>query len=246
MVIPVEPLQVSSLKQACIERLEGMILSGGLKPGEKLPSERDFAASLGVSRPVLHEALVDLEAKGLVSILPRRGVVINDFRQSGSLAVLSSLLNYNNGALAPEFQHSLLAMRILIERETARLAAVSATPEQIEKLHQILQDEIETHRADATRLTELDFAFHSQLALASGNLVYPLILNSFKNIYIHFTATFFRQIADTAIIDEVIQYHQRLIVALANRQPDEAAAVMEEMLVRGEQQLLEGIYKERP
>ncbi len=53
--------------------------------------------------------------------------MINDFRQSGSLAVLSSLLNYNNGALAPEFQHSLLAMRILVERETARLAAVNAT-----------------------------------------------------------------------------------------------------------------------
>ncbi len=245
MVIPVEPLQVSSLKQACIERLEGMILSGGLKPGEKLPSERDFAAALGVSRPVLHEALVDLEAKGLVSILPRRGVVINDFRQSGSLAVLSSLLNYNNGALAPEFQNSLLAMRILVERETARLAAVNATPEQIESLRRILQEEIKTSRADATRLTDLDFTFHSQLALASANLVYPLILNSFKKIYIHFTAAFFRQRADTDVIDEVIQYHRRLIDALANRQPDEAAAVMEEMLVRGEQQLLEGIYKER-
>lgn len=241
MVIPVEPLLVSSLKQACIERLEGMILSGGLKPGEKLPSERDFAAALGVSRPVLHEALVDLEAKGLVSILPRRGVVINDFRQSGSLAVLSSLLNYNNGALAPEFQHSLLAMRILVERETARLAAVNATPDQIEGLRRVLQDEIATSRSDATRLTELDFTFHIQLATASANLVYPLILNSFRNIYIHFTAAFFRQRADTAVIDEVIQYHQRLIDAIANRQPGEAAAVTEEMLVRGEQQLLEGL-----
>ena len=43
MVIPVEPLQVSSLKQACIERLEGMILSGGLKPGEKLRIKQALA-----------------------------------------------------------------------------------------------------------------------------------------------------------------------------------------------------------
>jgi DNA-binding FadR family transcriptional regulator len=88
----------------------------------------------------------------------------------------------------------------------------------------VLQDEIATSRSDATRLTELDFTFHIQLATASANLVYPLILNSFRNIYIHFTAAFFRQRADTAVIDEVIQYHQRLIDAIANRQPGEAAA----------------------
>lgn len=239
MSLSFEPIQVSSLKQACIERLEGMILSGGLKPGERLPSEREFAAALGVSRPVLHEALVDLEAKGLVSILPRRGVVINDFRQSGSFAVLSSLLNYNNGELAPGFQNSLLATRILLERETARLAAVNASAEQIADLRGVLHDEIDTSRKDAARLTELDFTFHMQVALASDNLVYPLLLNSFKNIYTHFTAAFFSQRADTTVIDEVITYHRRLIDAIAARQPDQAAAVMEEMLVRGERQLME-------
>ena len=75
-----DPLRVQSLKEACILRLESMILSGELKIGARLPSERDLAARLEISRPVLHEALVDLALKGLVRIVPRHGVFINDYR----------------------------------------------------------------------------------------------------------------------------------------------------------------------
>lgn len=91
MSLSIEPLQVNSLTGACITRLEELVLSGELRAGERLPAERDLAARLGVSRPVLHEALLDLSAKGLVTILPRRGVVVNDYRKSGSTAILSSL-----------------------------------------------------------------------------------------------------------------------------------------------------------
>jgi len=107
MNLPLKPLHVDSLKEACVKRLEELILSGELKVGVRLPSERDFAASLGVSRPVLHEALVDLSAKGLVSILARRGVMVNDYRQSGSMAMLSTLLTYHNGKFDPQLTSSL-------------------------------------------------------------------------------------------------------------------------------------------
>ena len=50
-----EPLRVSNLKDACVQRLEGLILSSELKAGERLPSERDLALRLNISRPVLHE-----------------------------------------------------------------------------------------------------------------------------------------------------------------------------------------------
>ena len=93
MTTTIEPIQVQSLKEACITRLERMILSGELLIGDRLPSERSFAAQLNVSRPVLHTALVELEASGLVQIIPRKGVFISDFRRDGSLAMLSSLLS---------------------------------------------------------------------------------------------------------------------------------------------------------
>ena len=55
MNLPIEPLHVESLKDACIARLEELILSGELKAGERLPAERNLAVRLGVSRPVLPE-----------------------------------------------------------------------------------------------------------------------------------------------------------------------------------------------
>lgn len=229
-----EPLKVLSLKEACIHRLEELILSGELQIGQRLPSERDLAARLQVSRPVLHQALVDLDAKGLVSILPRRGVVVNDFRRNGSLALLSSLLAFHNGQLDPGIAQSLLDMRLVVETETARLAARHCTSEQLAELQAIYQAERQADDCDAAALTELDFNFHLLIAIASGNLVYPMLLNSFKKVYTSLTGRFFRQVCQTPVLSGVWTFHRRLLQALADHQPSQAARVMEEMLRHGE------------
>lgn len=234
MNLSLEPLAVHSLKEACISRLEGLILSGDWQPGERLPSERDLAGKLNISRPVLHEALVDLAAKGLVSIQPRRGVLVNDFRKTGSCAILSSLLTYHQGEFDPRFVKSLFEMRLLVETECARLAAVHATPEQLDILRQLIENQPIDENFDTEVLIEQDFEFHLQVAIASGNLMYPLVINSFKNVYIHFTGEFFNACRATPHLAEVFVYHRRLVQAIAARQPEEAVAVMVEMLAHGE------------
>jgi len=235
MSLSIQPLQVNSLTGACITRLEELVLSGELRPGERLPAERDLAARLGVSRPVLHEALVDLAAKGLVTILPRRGVIVNDYRKSGSTAILSSLLSFHQGSLDTHFVLSLFEMRFLVETETARLAALRASQEEIDVLHSLLAAEDKVDRDDIQALTDLDFEFHLQISLASANLVYPLILNSFKNVYIHFTEPFFKQARQTGQIEVVFEFHRRLVEAIAAQQPQQAAEIMSAMLIHGEE-----------
>jgi DNA-binding FadR family transcriptional regulator len=230
----IEPIQVQSLKEACAARLEQMILSGELEIGERLPSERSFAAQLNVSRPVLHQALVDLEAKGLVRILPRRGVFISDYRRDGSLALLSSLLSYHNGALSPDLNQSMLDMRMLLETETARLAAQYRTELQMVEFRELLAAEIMAADSDPQTLTDLDFSFHHSIAIASGNLVYPLIINSFKDVYTGLTGIFFRRYFGTQVITAVHAYHQQLVVAFENRDPDSAVGTMLDMLKHGE------------
>jgi GntR family transcriptional repressor for pyruvate dehydrogenase complex len=237
MTLPIEPLQVNSLKSACVARLEELILSGELKTGERLPAERNLAARLGVSRPVLHEALVDLAAKGLVTINPRRGVVINDFRKSGSFAILSSLLTYHNGELDPQFVSSLLAMRILVETETARLAAGHASADQLAELRDIVQREKTTDQGSIGAMIELDFEFHLLISIASENMAYPLILNSFKTVYTHFTSAFFMKSAGSSIINEVHDFHSQLVDALESHNADKASEVMNMLLVHGEKHL---------
>jgi len=238
MTLPLSPLQVNSLKAACVARLEELILSGEIKPGEHLPAERDLAARLGVSRPVLHEALVDLAAKGLVTINPRRGVVINDFRKSGSFAILSSLLNYHNGELDPRFVRSLFDMRLLVETENARLAANNAGEEQFAVLGQLIEQEKATDRGNVSALVELDFEFHLLISIASENMAYPLILNSFKSVYTHFTSAFYIKAGGLPVIDEVYARQSRLLDALQAREPETTAERMKELLIHGERFLL--------
>lgn len=233
----IEPLNHQSLKEACIRRLEALILSGEFKIGERLPAERDLAAALNISRPALHEALLDLANKGLVEIVARRGVYVSDFRVNGSLALLSSLFSYHEGALDPAFTQSLVDMRLLYETETSRLAAIHRSAEQLARLHEILDQEAEAPQNDPARLTELDFSFHLQVAVTSANLIYPLILNSFKGVYTNLTGSFFRAVAGTPVVEEVFSFHRSLTRAIAVRNPDKAAAAMVEMLRHGERYL---------
>jgi len=231
---PLEPLKVQSLKEACVTRLEELILSGELRIGEHLPSERDFAARIGVSRPVLHEALVDLDAKGLVQIVARRGAFVSDYRRSGSLAMLSSLLAYHNGNLDPVFMQSLIEMRLTVETMTARLAALNCTPEQLAEFRLLLAEEEKAACGDPQTLTELDFSFHLSVAIASGNLVYPLIINSFKGVYTHLTGEFFRKYYGTPVVGTVRQFHIQLVETFEKQDAESADRIMTEMLKHGE------------
>ncbi|HZU86835.1 MAG TPA: FadR/GntR family transcriptional regulator [Anaerolineaceae bacterium] len=245
MNISIPPLQAQSLKESCIRHLENLILSGEWQIGMRLPAERELAEALGISRPVLHEALVDLSAKGLVTIEPRRGTFVSDFRTSGSCALLSSLLDFHGDQLDPAFIRSMVAMRLLIETETAALAGRNRSPQHLEQFEQLLacEREAEISRQDVPGLVELDFSFHLLVAVASGNLMYPLILNSFKSVYTHLTGLFFQRYSQSAVIEEVFALHQRLVAALRVADPAGAAQAMQELLRHGEKHLLNSVIQ---
>ncbi len=238
MNISVLPLQAPSLKESCVHHLEELILSGEWQIGMRLPAERDLAEALGISRPVLHEALVDLSAKGLVTIEPRRGAFVSDFRTSGSCALLSSLLDFHGSQLDPAFIRSMIDMRLLIETETASLAARNRTPEHLAQFEQLLEREQTISRQNVPGLVELDFSFHLLMAVASANLMYPLVLNSFKSVYTHLTGRFFSLHPHDAVIDEVFALHRRLVDAVRAADAAAAASAMQDLLRHGEKHLL--------
>ncbi len=228
------PLQSPSLKDVFIERFEKLILSGQFKIGQKLPSERELALRLGVSRPVVHNGLVDLEAKGLITLMPRVGAVVNDYRREGSLALLNSLVAYQQGRLETDLQESLLDTRRLFEVENARLAALHRETEHLNALEEVIAREARAPGHDVTRLTALDFEFHHLLALASGNRIYPLLLNSFKQVYINLAAQFFEE---PAVVKTVHTFHREMLSNIRNRDPAAAMAVMERLLTHGAEHL---------
>ena len=229
-----KPIRTESLKDVFVNRFENLILSGRLTIGQKLPSERELALQLGVSRPVVHEGLVDLAAKGLVSMKPRVGTVVNDYRTAGSLALLNSLFRYQDGILEPDIQNSLLAMRLLFEVETARLAALNRSTDQVRALKALLVKEQKISPKNTEALTEADFRFHHLIALSTGNLIYPLLINSCKQFYTNLAGQFY---ADPQVVPKVFHFHRELAAAIEEQNADKAVDVMNAMLHHGEKHL---------
>lgn len=229
-----EPLKTDSLKDVFVIRFEELILSGNFKIGQKLPSERELALQLGVSRPVVHEGLVELATRGLVSLKPRVGTVVNDYRREGSITLLSSLIQYQKGMLEPEFLESLLQLRMLMEPEFARFATQNRTAEQIFEFQNILKKEEAASPKNTQLITDLDFEFHLLVAMASGNTVYPLLLNSFRQVYTNLSGQFFK---DSQVILTVHKYHRDLVRALELKDAKKAASAMKAILLHGEKYL---------
>jgi GntR family transcriptional repressor for pyruvate dehydrogenase complex len=229
-----KPIRTESLKDLFVKRFEELILSGTFAVGQKLPSERELALQLGVSRPVVHEGLVDLAVKGLITLIPRVGTIVNDYRKEGSLSLLTSLVNYHQGDLEPELLKSLLEMRLLFEVETARLAAMHRTRDQLKSFRKLLQEEEAVNHQDTEAICALDFDFHHLVALASGNHIYPLLLNSFKNCYLNLAGQFF---CDAAVVPEVFAFHKAMVNALEDKDSENSAKIMKQMLNHGAEHL---------
>ena len=228
------PIRKESLKDVFVARFEDLILSGKFPIGQKLPSERELALRLGVSRPVVHDGLMDLVSKGLVSMKPRVGKVVNDYRREGSLSILTSLVNYQEGKLDPRLFESMVEMRLLIEVETARLAALRRTLEHLDALKDLLGEEKEVDSREIERIAEVDFGFHHLIAMATGNFIYPLLLNSFRQIYTSFTKRFF---SDPGVVSLVFGFHRELVRAIEDKDEKKAMETMSRLLVHGRDRL---------
>lgn len=237
----IEPIRTDSLKDVFVLRFEELILSGKFKIGQKLPSERELALQLGVSRPVVHEGLVELASRGLVSLKPRFGATVNDYRKEGSITLLASLIQYQKGKLEPELLESLLQLRLLLEPAFARFAAQNRTQAQVRKFYSIIEKEDAADCRNTQKITDLDFEFHLLIAVASGNTVYPLLLNSFRPVYTNLSGQFFK---DPRVTAAVHQYHKDMVKAIEAGDGRKAISVMNEILHHGEKHLRKMIDQE--
>lgn len=235
----IQPIIHRSLKDEFIERFESLILSGKFSPGERLPSERELGSLFGVSRPVVHEGLRALESRGLVTIRSRKGSLVNDYRREGSIEMLLSILNYSGGRLSASLFDGVLEMRLLFEVETARLSAMRRTDEQLCGLRAIVDREGSTRQPTADEVAGIDYEFHLAVAIASGNEIYPLLLNSFRRIYQTILDTFF---ADASVVQPVFSFHAKLVDAIARRDELAARDTMLDLLAYSERNLRRILY----
>jgi len=160
-----EPIGHESLADAVVAQIEDLIASGILKQGRKLPSERDLADMLKVSRPKLREALHTLEERGLVTTRHGEGTFVSALTGQAMLPALLSLY----GRHEPAF-FDYLEYRREQEGFAARLAAQRATRADKERITEILTEIERAWKAnDAQASREADFALHTAIVDASQN-----------------------------------------------------------------------------
>ena len=228
------PIVNENRKSGFVQRFEELIISGYFPIGIKLPSERDLAALLEVSRPVVREGLIELQSMGLVSMKSRSGSIVNDYRREGSLALLTAIYKYGKGQPEQGLLTGIMEMRRLFEVECARLAAIHCPSSILVEINDLLAEEEDIPHEDVLSRIESDFRFHHLIALASGNAVYPLQMNSFKPFYINLAGIFY---SDSSVISRVRKFHIDLIESIRSGDDIEAQKVMREMLSHGEEQL---------
>ncbi|MCQ4161492.1 FCD domain-containing protein [Roseomonas sp. GC11] len=171
-----DPIRPPPLASAVASHLEGLVLEGVLRPGDRLAPERELAARLGVSRPSLREALTLLEAKGLLES-SRAGTVVADF-----LAPLSAPLAGLFGS-SPRIGRDYFEYRRLIEPQAAALAAQRLTaPERAALEACLARMEAAHQRASPAEEAEADLALHLLVHEASHNLVLLHVLRVFAGL----------------------------------------------------------------
>jgi DNA-binding FadR family transcriptional regulator len=173
MTQPIEQIVRRKLSDEVFDRLERMITSGELKPGDEMPSERVLMERFGVGRPAIREAMQSLAGMGLVNISHgERAKVLkltaqSIFRQVDLTAKI--MLSQSNDSL-----ENLKSARIFFERGMAREAAQRATSADIEALKTIINRQRES-LGSAEDFISADMQFHTRIAQISGNPIFAAV-----------------------------------------------------------------------
>ena len=175
-----QKLNAPSLKELFISELENMIISGKLPIGTKLPSERELATSMQVSRAVVNSGIAELEKKGFVVVKPRIGTFVEDYRRNGTMDTLVSIMKYNGGSLSNDEIRSILEVRILFMSLAARLTIEKAADAEIEGLTFYLE-KLKNAVTPEDAATSI-FEFSHELSFISGNMLLPLFFISFRDL----------------------------------------------------------------
>jgi GntR family transcriptional repressor for pyruvate dehydrogenase complex len=158
------------------------IVSGRYAPGEKLPTQRALAADLGVNIGPVREAVKRLEQLRLVTVRHGDAMRVADWRATSGLEAAAPLLFRPDG-FDPQALKALMEARRVMLSQSAGFAAERRSDEQAAELER-LADRIAQSAADPAAVQALDFAFFAELIDAAGNLVFSLVMNSIRHLYL--------------------------------------------------------------
>ena len=222
--MPFEPVQPEKISHSVVRQIEQLILRGILKPGERLPSERELSDRLGVSRPSLREALTGLQASGLLTTRAGSGVFVGDVLGSAFSDTLVRLFAGHSEAV---FDY--IAFRRDMEGLAAERAAMRGTDTDLKVIDAIFKKMEAAHsKRDPSEEAGLDADFHLSIIEASHNVI---MLHMMRSMYQLLREGVFynRQIMfkQRTTRDTLLDQHRRINDALQARDADGARRAVE-------------------
>jgi GntR family transcriptional repressor for pyruvate dehydrogenase complex len=217
-----QPIHVRRTFEEICERIREQLALGVLKPGDKLPRERDLAEQLGVSRNVLREALRSLEMAGLLRL--QKGVKGGAFVQDGDMSRMNDVVRdmLSLGAISvgelSEGRIQILDLVVRLACERARQADFLALEANIER------SEIATREGRLLDRVECSREFYRLLAAATGNKVMAMIMDSVTEIHMRFV---YAKVASSGVsMPQLVEKRRQFLSALRKRDVSTAARLM--------------------
>ena len=178
--MPFSKITAEKISRAIIRQFEELILQGVLRPGDRLPAERELSERMDVSRPTLREALSEMEARGLIEAHPGGGTYVAQVLGSAFAPPLIELFAGHDRAL---FDY--IAFRRDIEGLAAERAAAQATGADLSGIEAVfLRLEDAANRGDKEEAARLDAEFHMAIVEAAHNVVMLHVMRSLSELLV--------------------------------------------------------------
>jgi len=205
-----------------IKQIRELITSGQIKSGDKLPAERKLAERLGVGRTHVRDAIRKLEFYGILRTLPQSGTVVAGIGLTALEGLITDVLRLEKSDFA-----ALVETRVILETNTAKLAATRRTDKDIEEIKKaIIAYEIKIKNKQSA--VEEDLMFHLKIAEASKNAV-------LKSLMLIITPDIVKNFINYEVCDEqseikALQEHQKILDFIIKKDGEAASAMMHEHL----------------
>ena len=218
----IEAIKVRRLYLEVANQIEHLINSEQIKPGERLPSERELAVRFAVSRPTIREAMIALEIAGLVQIRTGSGIFVLNKRKSHT----SGLRDEGPGP------SEILEARRVLESETVALVAARISEQQIVNLEAALA-EMEVEDAEGSVTEQADQRFHTIIAEASQNSALAETIRWLWELRNRSeSSTIFHQRVREEGVHPSVEEHRRILNAIKRRDPVGARNAMQDHISR--------------
>jgi len=225
--MPFDPVQPQKLSTLVVKQIESLILRGTLRPGDRLPPERELSERLGVSRPSLRMALSELQEQGLLETRAGSGIFVAEVLGSAFSPALIQLFATHDEAV---FDY--LSFRRDMEGLAAERAARMGSDSDLKVVQVIFEKMVNAHsKRNPRKEAALDAKFHSAIIEASHNVVMLHMMRAMfdllsEGVFFNRQVMFKQRTTRLALLDQ----HRAINDALQLRDPFRARSAIEQHL----------------